>query len=130
MHDALVVSQPHVKLIQDTLSCDATLFATTRVFVREDLSKAHLGIVNFKFLRKMTSQKLHLYLFRFISLWLRFCWVLNFCKLSLWQRCRGQRMRKIVTCGKSESEESRTFSGFRSQWTMFLLCKCFRATRI
>ena len=25
----------------------------------------------------MTSQKLHLYLFRFISLWLRFCWVLN-----------------------------------------------------
>ena len=35
-----------------------------------------------------------------------------------------------VTCGKSESDESRTFSGLRSQWTMFLLWRCFKATRI
>ena len=39
-------------------------------------------------------------------------------------------MVRILTWGKSESEERRTFSGFKSQWTMFLLCKCFNATRI
>ena len=35
-----------------------------------------------------------------------------------------------LTCGNSAFEESRTFSGLRSQWTIFLLCKCLRATRI
>ena len=38
--------------------------------------------------------------------------------------------RGILTCGKSESDDSRTFSGLRSQWTMFLACRCLRATRI
>lgn len=35
-----------------------------------------------------------------------------------------------LTCGKSESEDKRTFSGFRSQWTIFFVWRCFRATRI
>lgn len=35
-----------------------------------------------------------------------------------------------LTCGKSEFELSSTFSGFRSQWTIFLLCKCFNAIKI
>ena len=34
------------------------------------------------------------------------------------------------TWGKSESDERRTFSGLRSQWTIFFECKCLRATRI
>ena len=40
------------------------------------------------------------------------------------------RIVRMMTWGKSESDERRTFSGFKSQWTMFLLCKCFNATRI
>ena len=35
-----------------------------------------------------------------------------------------------LTWGKSESDDRRTFSGLRSQWTMFLLWRCLRATRI
>ena len=35
-----------------------------------------------------------------------------------------------LTWGKSESDERRTFSGLRSQWTMFMLWRCFSATRI
>ena len=34
------------------------------------------------------------------------------------------------TWGKSQSDDSKTFSGFRSQWTMFFECRCLRATRI
>lgn len=34
------------------------------------------------------------------------------------------------TWGYSASELSSTFSGLRSQCTMFLLCKCFKATKI
>ena len=35
-----------------------------------------------------------------------------------------------LTCGNSASEERRTFSGLRSQWTMFIVWRCFKATRI
>lgn len=34
------------------------------------------------------------------------------------------------TWGKGSAEASKTFSGFRSQWTMFLKWRCLRATRI
>lgn len=36
----------------------------------------------------------------------------------------------VSTCGKGSAEASRTFSGFRSQWTMFLKWRCLRAARI
>lgn len=36
----------------------------------------------------------------------------------------------VLTWGNGSAEASRTFSGFRSQWTMFLKWRCLRATRI
>lgn len=36
----------------------------------------------------------------------------------------------VCTWGKGSAEASSTFSGFRSQWTMFLKCRCLSATRI
>lgn len=37
---------------------------------------------------------------------------------------------RLFTWGKGSAEASSTFSGFRSQWTMFLKCRCLSATRI
>jgi len=39
-------------------------------------------------------------------------------------------MYKCTTCGKGASAERRTFSGFRSQWTICREWRCFSAIRI
>lgn len=35
-----------------------------------------------------------------------------------------------ITCGNAVSDDSSTFSGLRSQCTICLECKCFKATNI
>lgn len=59
--------------------------------------------------------------------------MLTFEGMSVNRLCAAEQVSVVVhvrTCGKGSAEASRTFSGFRSQWTMFLKCRCLRATRI
>lgn len=38
--------------------------------------------------------------------------------------------REVITWGNAVSDDNNTFSGFKSQWTMCLECKCFSAIKI
>lgn len=55
-------------------------------------------------------------------------WIIKYITLKV--TCSRKVQVHISTWGKGSAEASSTFSGFRSQWTMFLKCRCLRATRI